>query len=153
GTTVVTGQLVPNLSQHEAFDSGCTTRHGIGFDDHAAEADVTGSSFEARRHSAHKFLDNQFLLYSDHAVVWPGHADVGDVCRAFRKHDLIRRGNVRVGADHGSDAAIEVPAERDLLRCGLGVKIDKDDSRLHFFENRVDETERIIARAHEDTPL
>ena len=56
----------------------------------------------------------------------PGHTHVGDVSRAVRQDALVGRGHVRVGAHHGGDAAVEIPAHGLLFAGGFGVNVDDD---------------------------
>ena len=60
--------------------------------------------------------------------------------------------HVRVRADDGRDAAVEVPAHRDFLRGRLGVEVHEHDRR--FVTDRVDlvqhDAKRIVDRRHED---
>ena len=43
------------------------------------------------------------------------------------RHALVGGGNVGVGAEHGGDAAVEIPAERDLFAGGFAVEVEEDD--------------------------
>ena len=47
-----------------------------------------------------------------------------------------------VGAEDGGDAAVEVPAHRDLLAGHLGVEVDDHAVGLDPLEDRVDLVER-----------
>ncbi len=73
------------------------------------------------------------------------------------KHALVGGGDVRVRAEHGGDAAVEIPAERDLLAGGLGVEVEQNDLGAGLFadfgEQIVGLAEGIVAGAHEDAAL
>jgi len=89
-------------------------------------------------------LDRLILLHADHAAAWAGHADVGDVRGAAGQDAKVRRGHVRVRADHRGHATVEVPAEADLLARRLGVHVDEHvvDAVAEALEHRVDLDER-----------
>ncbi len=55
-----------------------------------------------------------------------GHPDVRDVGRPAREDPRVGGRDVRVRPDDGGDAAVQVPAHRDLLARGLGVHVDED---------------------------
>ena len=55
------------------------------------------------------------LIEPDHPTGRAGHADIGDVGGAARENALIRRGHVRVRADHGRHAAIQMERQRFLF--------------------------------------
>src|SRR5436190_1446565 len=112
------------LAQHNALDVSRPARAFIAFDAHSAKTHITSGGFEAHGHVAKKPADDQLFLDADHAVVRAGHADIGDVGRATRKDTLVGGGDMRVSAENSSNAAIEIPAERVLLRCSFGMNIE-----------------------------
>ena len=59
-----------------------------------------------------------------------GHAGIGEIGRSPVENSLVRGLHVSVRADDGRGAPGEVSPEGDLLGCGLGVKIDKNDGCL-----------------------
>ena len=69
------------------------------------------------------------VLAADHRVVRAGHAGVGDRCGAAREHARVVRLHVRVRAEHGGGAAVEVARQRHLLAGRLGVEVDDHDRR------------------------
>ena len=79
----------------------------------------------AHRHVGAHDRDRLLALDADHAAARAGHADVGDVGGPAREHARVGGRDVRVGADDGGHAAVEVPAERDLLARRLGVHVDE----------------------------
>ena len=58
------------------------------------------------------------------AVERAGHADVALKGRAAGQDAFVGRGHVRVRAQHGADAAVEIAAHQLLVAGGLGVKVD-----------------------------
>ena len=72
--------------------------------------------------------------------------------RALREHARIGRRHVGVRADDGREAAVEMPAHRDLLTRRLGVPVENAHARRvaqELFEQRVDRAERVVRRRHE----
>jgi len=99
-------------------------------------------------------LDRLILLDADHPAPGAGHPDVGDVRRPAREDAQVGGRHVRVGAEDGGDAAVEVPAQADLLARRLGVHVDEDvvDLALEAAEHRVDLDERRAAGAEVEVP-
>jgi len=99
-------------------------------------------------------LDRLILLDADHPAAGSGHPNIRDVRRAAREDAQVGGGHVRVGADDGRDAAVEVPAQADLLAGRLGVHVDEDvvDLALEAAEDRVDLDERRAAGAEVEVP-
>ncbi len=87
----------------------------------------------------------------------PGHADVRLEGGAVGEHALVGGGDMGVGAEHGGDAAVEIPAERDLFAGGFGVEVDEDDARAGALANLREEVvgfaEGVVAGVHEDAAL
>ena len=103
------------LRHHQARDLSCLAGSLITIHHDRTQADISRGRLESRRHIAKKFAYDQFLLHPDDTVVWPGHADIGDVRSAARQHALIGRGNMGVGADDNRDSFIEIPAQRNFF--------------------------------------
>ena len=61
--------------------------------------------------------------------------------------------HLRVRADDRGDAAIEIPAERDFLRSGLGVEVDEDYFGVDLLQELIGDAEGIVVRGHEHAPL
>jgi len=97
-------------------------------------------------------VDRLLLLDADDAAARAGHADVGDVGRPAWKDAPVGCRDVRVGADDGRHAAIEVPAHGDLLAGRLGVHVDEHVVGLaaQLLQDLVDLQKRHAARAQED---
>ena len=107
---------------------------------------------EAGRDASRELLEDRCQLASDDGVDGTGHAEVGDVGRAFGQDLRVVGRNVRVGAGHSGDASIEVAAQCYFLRGGLGVDFHKDWAvvRGKLLENRVASQEGAVRRLHED---
>ena len=128
--------------------SGCL----VAIHHHGAEPNIAGGRFEARRHIVQKPPDHQFFLHADHAVIRASHADIGDVGGTVGQHALIGGRNVGVRADDRGDAAIEIPAQRDLLRRRFGMDIDEDHFRFDLFQQLVGDTKGIVVGAMNTRP-
>ena len=89
---------------------------------------VALGGFELAGHAGEEALENHLGFDADDRVVGAGHADVGLEGGAVREDALVGRGDVGVGAEHGGDAAVEIPAECDLFTGGFGVEVEQDDS-------------------------
>ncbi len=59
-----------------------------------------------------------------------GHAHVGDVRGAAGQHAFIGGGHMRVRADHGGDAAIEIPAHGNFFTRCFRMKIHNDNFHI-----------------------
>ena len=55
------------------------------------------------------------------------HTHIGQECGAFRQNRLVGCRYVRVGSYHCRDAAVEIPAHRNLFRSRLAMHIDEYD--------------------------
>ena len=90
----------------------------------------------------------------DDAFVRAGHAHVALEGRAAGEDLLVGGGHVGVGAQHGRNPAVQVPAHQLHVAGGLGVEIQEDDLHVggHFPEHAVGRLERGVDRGHEDAP-
>src|SRR5581483_3957129 len=104
-----------HLSQHESLDRSRFPSCVIRIDHDRTQPGVSGCRLESRRQIVQKAIDNHFLLDTDYAFKWARHSYVRDVRRSQGEHALIGGGDVRVRANHRSNPAIEIPAERNFL--------------------------------------
>ena len=104
-----------------AARGGC----GAQRDDDGVEPGVVLGGLEADAHVGAQRLDRLLLAHADDAAARAGHADVGDVGGAAGQHARVGRRDVGVRADDRGDAAVEVPAHRDLLARRLGMEVDE----------------------------
>ena len=109
--------------------------------------------FELSWHSGEKAVEDKLRLDTDDRVVRARHANISNEGRSVRKDPGIRRRNVGVSPEHGGDAAVEVPAERDLFAGGLGMDVEKYNLGCDLAEKFVGFAEGIIAGRHEDASL
>src|SRR4029079_17491325 len=63
--------------QHQPFYAAGFAGVLIAFNDHTAEAGITGGRFPASWQVRQEALNDELLLYTDDAVVGAGHADIG----------------------------------------------------------------------------
>jgi len=96
--------------------------------------------------------DRLLLAHADDAAPRAGHPDVGDVGGSAGEYARVRGRDVRVRADDGGDAPVEVPAHRDLLAGRLGMHVDEHVVGLaaQLLQDLVDLEERDTTRAQED---
>src|SRR5947207_2471496 len=87
----------------------------VEVDHNRAQPDIACGRLETHRHIVQKLTDDQLFLYSDYALVRPGHPDVGDVRGSAGKYAFISSGNVGMRANDCGDATIQIPAKCDLL--------------------------------------
>jgi len=98
-------------------------------------------------------MHHLFFLDTDDGFVVARHARVGDVCCTERQDPMIGGRNVRMGADHETDAAIAEIARGKFLAAGFAVKIQHD--RVRYLSQRmsgnhfIQQPERIVDRFHE----
>src|SRR5439155_20112632 len=139
-----------------ALDGASEAALLVDVDEDAVELHGTARDLEAVGHAVDITPDDDRRVDAEHRVTWPDHARVRDVRRAPRQHARVGGGHVRVRADHRGDAAVEVPADRDLLARRLGVPVDDLHLRRAIGErvqDGVDGAERVVnVRRHEDAP-
>src|SRR5207253_824737 len=87
----------------------------IGFNQDAIHLHVAGSHFEPRGQAIEELSDDAVAVHSNHAAMWPGHADVRDVRRALRQNMFIGGSHMRVRSDNHAHAPIQIPAHGDFL--------------------------------------
>src|ERR1700757_958316 len=104
----------------------------VRFDEHRVHLNIAGGYFETCRQAVQEFLDDAHTVHPDHAVMRPGHADIGDVRGAFGQHTLVGGGHMGMGADDGGDAAVEIPAESNLFASGLRVHVHQHESDVSW---------------------
>ena len=114
------------LADHDALDRGRFAGVLVAFDDDAAEARIASRRLPSRGQVGQKALDDEFFLHADDAVVGAGHADVGLVGSAFRKHARVGGRDVGVSSEDGGNAAVEIPAHGDFFGSGFGVHVDEN---------------------------
>src|SRR5579862_1790513 len=147
------GSCGKRSTQHEALDVAGLAGALVAIDDHGAQADVAGGCLEAHGHAVKELVDDEFFFYADHAVVGTGHADIGDVGRSFGENAFVGGGDVSVGADHGGDAAIEIPTHGNLFGSGFGVEIHENYFGVDLLQKLVGGAKGIVVRGHEDAAL
>ncbi len=116
---------------------------GAALDERPLDAHAARRGLEAHGQARDEPLDRTLGLAADHRVVRAGHAGVGDRSGAADEHARVVRLHVRMRAEHGGDASVEVARERDLLARRLGVEVD-DDHRSR--RARASATRRSAAR-------
>ena len=113
------------LDRDADCDAGRRAAVGAALDQRTLEPDVAASPARAAPACP---VTNRLIApcvdAADHRVVRAGHAGVGDRGGAAGEHARVVRLDVRVRAEHGGDAAVEVVRERDLLARRLGVEVD-----------------------------
>ncbi len=120
--------------------------------EHRVEPRVLVGGLVALVHVRHEAADRLLLAHADDAAARAGHADVGDVRRAARQDARVGGRDVRVRPDDRRRAAVEKPAERDLLARRLGVEVDEHvvDLAVELAQGHVDVGERRAPGAQEE---
>src|SRR5688572_22496724 len=139
----------------QPFDRTRAPRRFIDIDDDAVELHRPTGDLEPTRQSVTKASDDDRGIYSEHRVARADHARVRHVRRALRKDARVGCGHVRVGTDDRGEAAVEMPAHRDLLAGGFGVPIENANARRvssELIEQTVDGAEWVVGRCHERSP-
>ena len=72
------------------------------------QLNVAGSDFKARRHSVQEFLKDTGAIHADDAIVWTGHANIGDISGSLREDMLIGRGYMGVSSHYGGNPSIKI---------------------------------------------
>src|SRR5215470_10451151 len=114
------------LSEHETLHRTRFAARGVALDYHGAKTRVAFSCFKLARQAREKPLQYEFFLDAYHAVVRSCHADIGLVSGAHGKNASVSRGDVSMGSQHSSNATVEVPSQRHLLRSRLSVHVYND---------------------------
>src|SRR5688572_3908131 len=123
----------------QPFDRTRASRCLIDIDDDTVELHRSGRHLEPPRNAVPEAPDDDVLIHPEHGIARADHARVRHVSGALRKDARVRRGHVRVGTDDGGEAAVEMPAHRDLLARRFGVPI----------EEAVEGAERVVGGRHE----
>jgi hypothetical protein len=136
----------------QTLDRARAARRLVYVDDDAVELHRSARDLEPPRHTILEARDDDVLVHAEHGVARPDHAGVRHMRRALREDARIRGRHVRVRADDGREATVEVPAHGDLLARGFGVPVeDAHPWRIpaQLIEKTVDRAERIVRRRHE----
>jgi len=145
------------LAQHDALDGMRTARGAVAANQRGADLRVAFGGLKFTGHSGEKALEHELHLHPDDRVKRPGHTHVRLKRRAAGEDAFIRRGNVRVRAEHGGHAAIEIPAKSDLLARGFAVDVEHDNLRRSVLGNLrkqvVGLAKGVVAGGHKDAPL
>ena len=145
------------LGEHDASNCVCTASGAIAMDEGGAHLGIAFRGFELPGHTCQKACQDELALDADDGVVRAGHADVGLEGGAVVEEALVRGRDVGMGAEDGGDATVEVPAEGDLFRGGLGVDVEEDDFgsglAADLGEKLVGLAEGIVAGGHENAAL
>src|SRR3990170_1561174 len=88
---------------------------------------VAGGYLKRERHLSSKRLQDVLHLSPEHRIMCPGHADVGDICRALRENPLVGGRDVRMSPKAETYPSVEIVAHCDFLAGGLCVDIDYYD--------------------------
>src|SRR5687768_11478464 len=136
----------------QPFDRTRASRCLIDIDDDTVELHRSGRHLEPPRNAVPEAPDDDVLIHPEHGIARADHARVRHVSGALRKDARVRRGHVRVGTDDGGEAAVEMPAHRDLLARRFGVPIENADARgvaAELIEEAVEGAERVVGGRHE----
>ena len=109
----------------DAFDRVRLTRRFVRSNYNSMQFGPEASCLHPSGQAAEKAPHDGLLVDANNRVVGPGHASIGLVCSSAGKNSRVGCGNVRVRADYGRSAAIEVPAHSHFLARQLSVKVDK----------------------------
>src|ERR1700757_4829485 len=112
-----------SLRQHQALDFAGLAGVLVAINDYRAQPGIAGGGLEPYWHPVKKFTHHQFLLYSNHAIVGPGHAHVGHIRSSVGQNAFICRRHMCVRTDHRSHTSVQVPTHRNLFRGRLGVDV------------------------------
>src|SRR5688572_10368139 len=136
----------------QPFDRTRASRCLIDIDDDAVELNRSGRHLETTRNAIPEAPDDDVLIHPEHGIARADHARVRHVGGALRKDARVCRRHVRVGTDDGGEAAVEMPAHRDLLARRFGVPIEDAHARrvsAELIEEAVDGAERVVGGRHE----
>src|SRR6266849_6825216 len=133
-----------------ARDARCASAGFVDLDHRARHADVALRDFELAGHVHQKAMQRLVGTKSDHRVVRPGHPDIGLKGRAFGQDALISGRHMRVRAQDGRDAAVEIATHGLLLGRGFTVDVDDDDPGVDVVQLAIRAMKRVLARGHED---
>jgi len=115
-----------HLAQHQPLNIPGFAGFVIAVDHYRAQPDIACGGFEAYRHAVEELVDHEFFLHADHAVIGTGHANVGDVGGSLGKNLFVGCGHVGVRAYDCRYAAVEIPAQGNLLGSCLGVEVHEN---------------------------
>ena len=136
---------------HESLDGGGPAGGWVDVDDRAAEADVAGGDVELGGAAGERGFHHAVDAAADDAFERAGHADVALEGGAAGEDALVGGGDVRVRAENGGDAAVEVAAHELHFAGGFGVEIDEADADVggHCGQHAVGGVPGAVDRLHE----
>src|SRR5712691_3856623 len=114
------------MSLLDALDAQSAAGGIVDLDDGALQMRLPARHLEGGVALGEEALDGGLLAHSDHAVPGPAHADVGDERGAAAEHARVSGLDMRMRAEDGGDAAVEILAHRVFLAGGLAVHVDQD---------------------------
>jgi len=90
------------------------------------ELGVPLGDVDAHGDAGQKSFQGRVAVSPDDAVQGAGHPHVREIGRPLREDPFIGRLNVRVGPQHGGDAAVQIPPHGLFFAGGLGMHVDQD---------------------------
>ena len=111
------------LLKHDASDTADALRTLVYVKDRGARANRTRRHVEFRGHLRAEAANDVLGRRSDDPARGARHAKVGDISRPVRKHLLVRRGNVRMRAEHDRYPTVKAMRESQLFAGRLSVNI------------------------------
>ena len=97
-----------------------------------------------------EFLQNNGFVNADDRLIRSGHSGIGLIRGSIGQDPGVRCWYMRVGADHGGHAAVEMPAHGHFFAGQLGVKVDESnlDVRRQCLNQLIGFAKRAIRLGH-----
>lgn len=135
------------------LDRVSASARSITSDEDRAHLRILLCRLELPRHSGEEAVEDKLGLNAYYRVIGAGHPCIGDERSAIGQHAGVGGWDMGVGSEYSGDAAIKIPAQRDLLAGGLGVEVEQDDRGSDLAEKLVGLAEGVVTRGHEDAAL
>src|ERR1700694_2421669 len=153
GTRSVIAGTPSRMFSIDSLDRCGPTGGTINGNQYRIECHGPGGDREAVRHARQEELKHHVFVHDDAPVPGPDHPDVGHIGRATRENPAVCRRDVRVGADDGAHAAVEIPAHGCLLGGCFSVHVAEDDLYVRVSrQDRISRPEGVVQGFDEDPP-
>ena len=114
----------------QSFDRCCTTSLCINIDEGTTQQRSSVGGLETCRNAIDEALDSDLLSSANDRFLHSRHTCIRQIGRALGEQSLIGGLDMSVSPNHGTDLAVQMVTEGNLLGRRFGVEVDDDARRL-----------------------